>query len=49
MKNKIFEKYSIIFWVFIVGSFAGFIHENLLTFLKGEFVLRRGLIYHIMD
>ena len=45
MKNKIFEKYSIIFWVFIVGSFAGFIHENLLTFLKGEFVLRRGLIY----
>ncbi len=44
-KNQIFKNYSIIFWIFIIGSLLGFVHENLLTILKGHYVLRQGLIY----
>lgn len=29
----------------MLGSFVGFIHENLLTILKGDLILRQGLIY----
>lgn len=45
MRSKLFNNYSNIFWVFMVGSFLGFIHENLLTLLKGKYILRQGLIY----
>ena len=45
MISKIFNNYSNIFWFFMVGSFLGFIHENLLTLLKGKYILRQGLIY----
>ncbi len=45
MKKKIFEEYSLIFSLFIIGSFFGFVHENLLSLLKGQYVLRKGLIY----
>lgn len=45
MKNKNFEKLATIFWIFIIGSFFGFIFENALTFLRGHYALRQGLIY----
>lgn len=45
MKKKIFEEYVFIFSLFIIGSFFGFVHENLLTFLKGQYIIRKGLIY----
>ncbi|MCM1371074.1 MAG: putative ABC transporter permease [Clostridium sp.] len=45
MKEKFFQKYSNTYWVILIGSFVGFIHENLLTILKGKFILRQGLIY----
>ncbi len=43
--KKIFEKYSTLFWIFIIGSFSGFIYENLLMLFRGEYALRQGLIY----
>lgn len=45
MKNKIKKTYTEYFWIFIIGSFIGFLHENLLTVFKGEIVIRQGLIY----
>lgn len=43
--KKIFEKYKIVFCIFIIGSFLGFIIENVWTIIKGHFILRKGLIY----
>ncbi len=45
MKKRFFEKYTYIFFIFMTGSFAGFVHENLLTILQGHFQLKQGLIY----
>lgn len=45
MKKKVFEKYGLIFMIFIVGSFLGFAHETILAMIKGQYVLRKGLIY----
>jgi len=45
MKREVLEKYIFIFWVFILGSFFGFIHENFLNLIKGIHEVRRGLIY----
>ncbi len=40
------KKYSMCLWIFIIGSFLGFIWENIWTVLKrGYFALRQGLIY----
>ena len=40
-------KDSFIFMVslFVIGSMIGFAYENLLTLIKGNYVLRQGLIY----
>ncbi len=43
--KKYFEKYTYVFWVFMLGSFLGFVHENLLMMYRGRDVLRQGLIY----
>lgn len=43
--KKLFEKYEIVFALFLIGSFLGFIIENVWTIIKGHFILRRGLIY----
>lgn len=45
MKDKILKNYNQFFWIFMIGSFIGFVHENLLTIFKGQLVLRQGLIY----
>lgn len=47
MKDKNVKKELIIlFWVFIIGSIAGFIFEvTVVFFQKGHFELRQGLIY----
>lgn len=45
MKKKYFEGYTYVFWVFMLGSFLGFVHENLLMMYRGRDVLRQGLIY----
>ena len=45
-KNKLREELTILFWIFIVGSIAGFIFEiTVVFFQKGHFELRQGLIY----
>ena len=45
-KDKIREELIIIFWIFIIGSIAGFIFEiTVVFFQKGHFELRQGLIY----
>ena len=44
-KQKLFQQYSLIFWIFFLGSLYGFFYENGLMFLKGELVLTRGLIH----
>ncbi len=42
-KNKKFLRY---FWIFLIGSLAGFLYENILVlFQKGSFELRQGLLY----
>lgn len=43
--KKFWDKYSIIFWTFLIGSFIGFAHENLLMFIRGRYALRQGLLY----
>ncbi len=43
--KKFWDKYSIIFWIFLIGSFIGFAHENLLMFIRGRYALRQGLIH----
>ncbi len=46
MKKTKFEKYCLLFTIFIFGSFIGFILENLYTIvIKGNYALRQGLIY----
>ena len=47
MKEKNIKKeLTILFWVFIIGSIAGFIFEVIVVFFqKGHFELRQGLIY----
>lgn len=47
MKEKNVKKeLTILFWVFIIGSIAGFIFEvTVVFFQKGHFELRQGLIY----
>ena len=47
MKEKNIKKeLTILFWVFIIGSIAGFIFEvTVVFFQKGHFELRQGLIY----
>ena len=45
-KNKLREELTILFWIFIIGSIAGFIFEiTVVFFQKGHFELRQGLIY----
>lgn len=43
--KEIWNKYSIVFWIFLIGSFLGFAHENILMFVRGRYALRQGLIY----
>ena len=45
MKDKFLKSYNEFFWIFIIGSFIGFVHENLLMIFKGQMALRQGLIY----
>lgn len=47
MKEKNVKKeLTILFWIFIIGSIAGFIFEVIVVFFqKGHFELRQGLIY----
>lgn len=45
MKSNNFEKYATVFWIFMIGSFFGFIFENVLMFFRGRYALRQGLIY----
>lgn len=45
-KDKMREELTILFWIFIIGSIAGFIFEiTVVFFQKGYFELRQGLIY----
>lgn len=45
-KNKLREELTILFWIFIIGSIAGFIFEiTVVFFQKGHFEIRQGLIY----
>lgn len=39
------KKFSFIFLVFIIGSFIGFVWENIFTLIKGAYHLRQGLLY----
>lgn len=44
--KKIKNELIILFWLFIIGSIAGFIFEiTVVLFQKGHFELRQGLIY----
>ncbi len=45
MNNKVLNNYIELFWIFLYGSFAGFLYENILTILKGQWSLRQGLVY----
>lgn len=45
MKKDLFIKYEYFFSIFMLGSFLGFVHENLLMLLKGNYSLRQGVIY----
>ena len=45
MKKDLFIKYEYFFSIFMLGSFLGFVHENLLTLSSGHYSLRQGVIY----
>ena len=44
--KKLKDEIILLFWLFIIGSIAGFIYEvTIVFFQKGHFELRQGLIY----
>lgn len=43
--RKFLEWISDLIWIFLIGSFVGFIYENLLMFFRGNYALRQGLLY----
>lgn len=43
--KRVIKSYSLLFWIFILGSFIGFAWENIWTIIKGAYHLRQGLIY----
>lgn len=45
MRSKVVKRYLELLWVFLLGSFIGFIYENFLTILNGGWELRQGVIY----
>ena len=45
MKRDLFRKYEYYFSILMLGSFLGFVYENLLMLLKGNYSLRQGVIY----
>lgn len=45
MKKQAITNLTMILWIFLIGSFFGFIYENLLMIIKGHPALRQGLIY----
>lgn len=45
MKKRFLENYNFLLFVFILGSFIGFVWENIWTIIKGHYALRQGLIY----
>ena len=45
MRKLVVDKFILVFSLFIIGSIIGFLHENIFTMLKGEIILRQGLIY----
>lgn len=45
IKSKKIHQFFVLFWIFFLGSLGGFLGENLITFLSGEWVLRQGLLY----
>lgn len=34
-----------LFWLFVIGSFAGYIFETVITIFQGHYEVRKGLIY----
>ena len=44
-KKEFFNGYTLVFSILLIGSFIGFAHENILTLIKGQYVLRQGLLY----
>lgn len=46
-RNKlIWQEFCKIFWLFMIGSFIGFIYETIVVFFQtGGFELRQGIIY----
>ena len=34
-----------LFWLFVIGSFAGYIFETIITICQGHYEVRKGLIY----
>ena len=44
-KREFFNGYTLVFSILLIGSFIGFAHENILTLIKGQYVLRQGLLY----
>ncbi len=45
MKKESIKKINFIILLFIIGSFIGFLHENILNLIIGRYILRKGLIY----
>jgi len=45
MKKKIFENYALFFIIFLIGSFFGFVYENILNMFLGNYHIKQGLIY----
>ena len=45
MNQKLIKKISLYLSLFILGSWIGFVHENILNIIKGQPELRQGLIY----
>ncbi len=45
MRSKIYEKYNIILWTFLMGGLFGFLFENAQMILSGNFSIRQGLLH----
>ena len=46
MKRKIIEELVIVFWLFVLGSIAGYCIEMMISLVeKGHFESRQGMLY----
>ena len=48
-KEKLFNELKILFIIFLIGCFAGFIYEEIFYLITEDILEKRGFLYGIKD